>query len=138
MRALLLVAALAVATPAVAADAVREQAGQLADGTAIEAVTLKNARGITARVITYGATLQSLAAPDRNGAPAEVTLGYDTAAEYEAKPNYFGVTVGRYANRIAGGRFTLDGRAFQLTQNDKANSLHGGAQGFDKRNWRIL
>jgi aldose 1-epimerase len=67
-----------------------------------------------------------------------VTLGYDTAAEYEAKPNYFGVTVGRYANRIAGGRFSLDGHDFQLTQNDKQNSLHGGTQGFDKRIWRIL
>ena len=138
MRAFLLVAAVAVATPAAAADAVREQAGQLADGTAVEAVTLNNARGIAARVITYGATLQSLVAPDRGGVPAEVTLGYDTAAEYEAKPNYFGVTVGRYANRIAGGRFALDGRSFQLAQNDKGNSLHGGTEGFDKRNWRIL
>ena len=138
MRALLLVAAFGVATPAVAADAAREQAGQLADGSAIEAVTLKNARGVEARVITYGATLQSLVAPDRKGVPAEVTLGYDTAAEYEAKPNYYGVTVGRYANRIAGGRFSLDGQAFQLPQNNNGNSLHGGTQGFDKRNWRIV
>jgi aldose 1-epimerase len=89
-------------------------------------------------VITYGATLQSLVAPDRKGVPAEVTLGFDTAAEYEAKPNYFGVTVGRYANRIAGGRFSLDGHAFQLPQNNNGNSLHGGTEGFDKRNWRIL
>jgi aldose 1-epimerase len=138
MKALLLVAALSVATPAVAADAVRDQVGLLADGTAIEEVTLSNARGIEARVITYGATLQSLVAPDRNGTPAEVTLGFDTAAEYEAKPNYFGVTVGRYANRIAGGRFSLDGRSFQLPQNNNGNSLHGGVVGFDKRNWRIL
>jgi aldose 1-epimerase len=138
MKALLLVAALSVATPAVAADAVRDQVGLLADGTSIEEVTLSNARGIEARVITYGATLQSLVAPDRNGAPAEVTLGFDTAAEYEAKPNYFGVTVGRYANRIAGGRFSLDGRAFQLPQNNNGNSLHGGTEGFDKRNWRIV
>jgi aldose 1-epimerase len=138
MKAMFLVAALSVATPAVAADAVREQAGQLADGSAVEAVTLSNARGVTARVITYGATLQSLIAPDRKGVPAEVILGYDTAAEYQAKPNYFGVTVGRYANRIAGGRFSLDGHAFQLTLNDKTNSLHGGTQGFDKRNWRIV
>ena len=68
----------------------------------------------------------------------KLTLGYDTAAEYEAKPNYFGATVGRYANRIAGGRFSLDGRNFTLTRNDEANSLHGGVQGFDKRNWRIV
>jgi aldose 1-epimerase len=138
MKAFLMAVALGVATPAAAADAVREQAGSLADGTAVEAVTLRNARGIQARVITYGATLQSLVAPDRNGVPAEVTLGYDTAAEYAAKPNYFGVTVGRYANRIARGRFSLDGHDFQLTQNDKQNSLHGGTQGFDKRIWRIL
>lgn len=139
MRAMLLVAAFGVlATPAQAAEAVREQAGELADGTAVEAVRLKNARGIEARVITYGATLQSLIAPGRDGTRADVTLGYDTVAEYEARPNYFGVTVGRYANRIAGGRFSLDGRAYQLTQNDKANSLHGGTAGFDKRNWRIV
>jgi len=128
----------ATATPADAADAERSNAGKLADGTLIEAVTLKNARGVAARVLTYGATLQSLVAPDRTGKSAEITLGFDDAAEYERKPNYFGVTVGRYANRIAGGRFTLDGRGFQLTQNDEANSLHGGVQGFDKRNWRIV
>ena len=138
MKAMVFATALCVlATPAIAADAVRAQAGKLADGTSVESVTLKNARGIEARVITYGATLQSLIAPDRRGKRAEVTLGYDTAAEYEAKPNYFGVTVGRYANRIAGGRFSLDGRSYQLTQNDKVNSLHGGKQGFDKRNWTI-
>lgn len=139
MRAMMVAALLCgAATPALAADAVRSDAGKLADGTLIEAVTLKNNRGVSARIITYGATLQSLVAPDRAGKPAEITLGFDDAADYEKKPNYFGVTVGRYANRIAGGRFTLDGRVYQLTQNDKANSLHGGVQGFDKRNWRIL
>ncbi|WP_082738039.1 aldose epimerase family protein [Sphingomonas sp. CCH9-E2] len=139
MRAMMAAALLcATATPAYAADAVRSDAGKLADGTPIEAVTLKNARGVAARILTYGATLQSLVAPDRTGKPAEITLGFDDAADYENKPNYFGVTVGRYANRIGGGRFSLDGRAYQLTQNDKANSLHGGVQGFDKRNWRIV
>ncbi|MBX3566362.1 MAG: galactose mutarotase [Sphingomonas sp.] len=137
MRGLLLGAALCAASPAIAADAVLAPAGKLADGTPIESITLKNARGIEARVITYGATLQSLIVPDRKGKRAEVTLGYDSAAAYEARPNYFGVTVGRYANRIAGGRFTLDGSGYQLTQNDKANSLHGGKQGFDKRIWAI-
>ena len=139
MRAMMVAALLCVsATPAIAADSVRSEAGKLADGTLIEAVTLKNNRGVSARIITYGATLQSLVAPDRTGKPAEITLGYDDVADYEAKPAYFGVTVGRFANRIGGGRFSLDGRAYQLTQNDKANSLHGGVQGFDKRNWRIL
>lgn len=138
MKIIILAAACsALATPAIAADAVRTPAGRLADGTPIEAVTLRNAHGIAATVISYGATLQSLIAPDRKGKSAEVILGYDTAAEYESKPNYFGVTVGRYANRIAGGRFTLDGHDYQLTQNDKANSLHGGQRGFDKRIWTI-
>lgn len=126
------------AAPAAAATAQRSAAGNLADGTAVEAVTLRNAGGIEARIITYGATLQSLIAPDRTGRRAEVTLGYDTVAEYEAKPNFFGVTVGRYANRIAQGRFLLDGTAFSLPLNDRTNSLHGGKQGFDKRNWRIV
>lgn len=124
--------------PASAADAVREPAGRLADGSPIEAVTLRNGKGVAARIITYGATLQSLVAPDRSGKAAEITLGHDNAADYEARPAYFGVTVGRYANRIAGGRFTLDGRSRQLSQNNGANSLHGGVRGFDKRNWRIV
>jgi aldose 1-epimerase len=138
MKAVFVGAALCAAPPVMAAEAAREQAGALADGTAIEAVRLSNAQGIEARVITYGATLQSLVAPDRNGVPAEVTLGFDAAADYEARPNYYGVTVGRYANRIAGGRFTLDGHTYQLPQNNNGNSLHGGAEGFDKRNWRIV
>jgi aldose 1-epimerase len=139
IKALLLTAVFGLATtPALAADATRAPVGQLADGTAVEVVTLKNAAGVEARVITYGATLQSLIAPDRAGKRAEVTLGYDTAAEYQAKPNYFGVTVGRFANRIAGAKFALDGRTYQLTANNGVNALHGGTQGFDKRNWRIV
>ncbi|KPF65594.1 aldose epimerase family protein [Porphyrobacter sp. AAP60] len=125
------------ASPATAAEAHRTMAGALADGTPIEAVTLSNSAGVSARILNYGATLQSLVAPDREGRPADIILGYDDAADYEALPNYFGVTVGRYANRIGGGRFSLDGRSFQLTQNDAANSLHGGVEGFDKRVWRI-
>jgi len=131
-------AMLAISSPALAADAVRSQAGALADGTPVEAVTLKNDRGIEARIITYGATLQSLIAPDRDGKRAEVTLGYDDVAAYESKPNFFGVTVGRYANRIAKARFSLDGRTYELTKSDGENSLHGGTKGFDKQNWRIL
>jgi aldose 1-epimerase len=129
---------LSAAGPATAADARREAAGKLADGTAIEAVTLSNADGVSARVLTFGATLQTLTAPDRDGVPADITLGYDDAADYQAKPNYFGVTVGRYANRVAGGKFSLDGTTYQLTQNDGTNSLHGGTEGFDKRTWRIV
>jgi len=123
--------------PALAADARRERFGQLDDGTAIEAVMLTNSRGVSARVIALGATLQSLNVPDREGRADDIVLGYDTAAEYLAKPQYFGVTVGRYANRIARGRFTLDGRQYVLETNDGPNHLHGGIRGFDKRVWTI-
>lgn len=121
-----------------AAESRREAAGKLADGSAVEAITLYNKNGVSARILTYGATLQSFTAPDRDGIPADITLGYDVAATYEAMPNFFGVTVGRYANRIAHGKFALDGQSYQLTQNDGRNSLHGGTQGFDKRLWQIL
>lgn len=121
-----------------AAEAKRTPAGTLKDGTAIEAVTLSNAHGVSARILSYGATLQSLMGPDRTGKIADVTLGYDDLASYVDHPNFFGVTVGRYANRIAGGRFTLDGKAYQLPLNDKVNSLHGGGQGFDKTAWKIM
>ena len=128
----------ALSTQADAADVKRTPAGTLKDGTAIEAVTLSNAHGVSARILSYGATLQSLMGPDRNGKIADVVLGYDDLASYVDHPNFFGVTVGRYANRIAGGRFTLDGKTYQLPLNDKANSLHGGGNGFDKVAWTIV
>jgi aldose 1-epimerase len=115
----------------------RADAGALRDGSRVEAIELSNGRGVTARVLTYGATLQSLVVPDRNGKPADIVLGHDTAAEYEATQDFLGVTVGRYANRIAGGRFTLDGKTYQLPLNNGANSLHGGGKGFDRVNWRV-
>ena len=121
-----------------AATAERVPFGALADGTAIEAVTLTGANGVKARIMTLGATLQAFEAPDRDGRLADVTLGHDDAASYLSKPNYWGQTIGRYANRIAGGRFTLDGKPYQLTLNEEAASLHGGTTGFDKRVWRIL
>ena len=121
-----------------AADVKRLPAGTLQDGTAIEAITLSNAHGVSARILSYGATLQSLKGPDRTGKIADVMLGYDDLASYVDHPNFFGVTVGRFANRIAGGRFTLDGKAYQLPLNDKVNSLHGGTKGFDKVAWKVL
>jgi aldose 1-epimerase len=75
--------------------------------------------------------------PDRKGKPGDIVLGHDTAAEYEATQDFLGVTVGRYANRIAGGRFTIDGKTYQLPLNNGANSLHGGGKGFDRVNWRV-
>ena len=127
-----------IAGPADAATAQRQAAGTLADGTRVEAVTLTARNGVSARILSYGATLQRLSGPDRNGTIADVLLGYDDARDYADHPNFFGVTVGRYANRIAGGKFTLDGKAYQLPLNDKVNSLHGGTRGFDKQPWRIV
>jgi aldose 1-epimerase len=134
------VAWLALTCPAlaVAATADRSGFGALPDGTAIEAVTLTGANGVKARIITYGATLQAFEVPDRNGKLADIELGYDDLKGYVEHPNFWGQTVGRYANRIAGGKFTLDGKSYQLPLNDKTNSLHGGAEGFDKRAWRIV
>src|SRR5438128_2668515 len=129
------VAGIALTCPVLAWAATAERAGfgALPDGTAIEAVTLTGANGVRARVITYGATLQSFEVPDRNGKTADIELGYDDLKSYVVRPNFWGQTVGRYANRIAGGRFVLDGKTYQLPLNDKTNSLHGGREGFDKR-----
>ena len=126
------------ASPALAATAQRAPYGTLPDGTAIEAVTLKGANGVSAVITTYGATLHEFNAPDRNGKIADITLGQDTLKQYVDHPNYWGQTIGRYANRIAGGRFTLDGKTYQLAQNDGTNSLHGGTVGFDKKPWKIV
>jgi aldose 1-epimerase len=126
------------AAPAVAGDVQRKPFGQMPDGTAVEAITLSNAKGIKATILTLGASVQSLIAPDRSGKPADVVLGYDTLAGYIAKPNFFGATVGRVANRIAKGRFTLDGKSYQTPVNDGPNALHGGTKGFDKVVWTVV
>lgn len=122
---------------AMAVETSRAPAGT-ANGAAVEAITLKNGAGVSATVLTYGATLQSLSGPGKDGKSADVLLGYDDLAGYVDHPNYFGVTVGRYANRIAGGTFSLDGKAYQLPLNDKVNSLHGGGKGFDKQVWTLV
>jgi aldose 1-epimerase len=101
----------------------------------VEIYTLSNIHGIEARIMTYGAAIVSLRTPDRTGQFKNIVLGFDTLAPYLAGVPYFGATVGRYANRIANGRFTLDDKSYQLAQNDGVNSLHGGPQGFDKRVW---
>lgn len=120
-----------------AADAHRGTFGKLNDGTVIESVELTSGTGVSARIITLGAAVQSLIVPDREGKSADIVLGYASAQEYLDKPQYFGATVGRFANRIAKGRFTLDGNRYTLSTNDHGNSLHGGLHGFDKVMWRI-
>lgn len=138
MRSLLLAAALCLSAPAAfAGTASRAAFGAMPDGQRVEAITLDNGRGMTARVITLGASLQSLVAPDRAGRGADVVLGCDDLAGYLAAPNYFGATVGRFANRIAKGRFVLDGRTYQTPVNNGPNSLHGGVKGFDKVVWTV-
>ena len=135
---LALVTAAFAASDASAATARRGTFGKMPDGAPVEAVTLTGTNGVSARIITFGATLQSLEVPDRTGKIADVTLGYDRLEDYLAKPVFWGQTVGRYANRIAGGRFALDGKTYRLPVNNGPNSLHGGGQGFDKVNWRIV
>ncbi|WP_407676445.1 aldose epimerase family protein [Povalibacter uvarum] len=123
---------------AVAGNASRANFGKLPDGRAVEAVTLEGDKGISATVINYGATLQALVLPDRNGNRADVMLGYKSLDGYLTKPEYFGSTVGRFANRIANGRFKLDGKDYQTPRNNNGHSLHGGDRGFDKVLWDIV
>lgn len=120
-----------------AAEARRGEFGTLADGTRIESVELVNGKGMSVRIMTLGAAIQQLMVPDRQGRAGDVVLGYATAQQYLDQPQYFGATVGRYANRIANGRFILDGQQYQLETNDGSNHLHGGKRGVDKAVWKI-
>lgn len=117
-------------------QAVQGSFGMLSDGSPIDIVTLRNDRGLALRVMTLGATMQSLEAPGLSG-PDDVLLGHDTPAPYFDQPQYFGATVGRFANRIEAGKFDLDGKTYQLETNDGTNHLHGGVRGLDKRIWNI-
>ncbi|MGV9909242.1 aldose epimerase family protein [Streptomyces tendae] len=111
--------------------------GTLSDGTPVHRWTLERA-GVRVRVLSYGGIVQSAEVPDRDGHPADVVLGFADLDGYVAHPEpYFGALVGRYANRIAGGRFPLDGRTYALAPNEGPNTLHGGARGFDKRVWDV-
>ena len=112
-----------------------ERFGTTSDGATVDAHTLVNARGMSARVLTYGAVIQSLVVLDTQGRPADVVLGCDDLQGYELQSPYFGAVVGRYANRIAAGRFTLNGATYRLATNNGPNHLHGGRRGFDKVVW---
>jgi len=124
-------------TAAHAARAERSDFGTTPEGTLVESVVLTSAAGISARIITYGATLQSLLVPDRDGRLADIVLGYTSLDDYIGHPQFFGATVGRYANRIANGEFSLDGKRYSLAKNNGPNALHGGVRGFDKVVWGI-
>jgi aldose 1-epimerase len=110
--------------------------GKLSDGTEIYEYTLKNANGMKASIINYGAIVVSLYAPDRNGKFEDVILGYDNLDGYVGDKSFQGSIVGRYGNRIAKGKFTLDGKEYQLPINDGENHLHGGPNGFFKALWK--
>jgi aldose 1-epimerase len=102
----------------------------------VERYTLRNARGVLVRILTYGGIVQAIEVPDRHGRPANVALGFADLTDYLERSPYFGTITGRYANRIAGGTFTLDGVRYEVPVNDGANSLHGGTVGLDKHVWQ--
>jgi len=110
--------------------------GKLPDGQEVDLYVMTNGKGMSTKIMTYGATLVSLGVPDRNGDIADITLGCDSLEEYMAASPYFGATVGRYANRIAKGKFTLDKVEYTLAINNGENHLHGGIKGFDKVLWQ--
>lgn len=117
------------------ASVTRTPFGKTPDGTAVELYTLTSPQGMEVRAMTYGGIIVSLRVPDRAGRADNVVLGYDTLRGYLHGSPYFGAIVGRYANRIARGRFTLAGTAYQLATNNGPNHLHGGVRGFDKVVW---
>ncbi|MCP2339449.1 aldose epimerase family protein [Actinomadura rupiterrae] len=116
----------------------KEAFGKLADGTRVDRYTLRNAHGMRVRILTYGGIIQTLDVPDRRGRDANVALGFATLKDYVDKNGgpYFGALIGRYANRIAKGRFSLDGKTYQLPVNNGPNSLHGGIKGFNTKVWK--
>jgi aldose 1-epimerase len=107
------------------------------DGDGVRRYTLKNNHGMRVRILSYGGIIQSMSVPDRRGRRANVVLGFDNLNDYVTKSPYFGAIIGRYANRIANGAFTLDNKTYKLPQNDGTNTLHGGTKGFDKRVWAV-
>ncbi len=111
--------------------------GKLKDGTEISQYTLTNRNGVTMRVIDYGGIITSLQVPDRDGKLVDVVLGFDSLEDYETRNPFFGALVGRYGNRIANGKFVLEGKTYELAQNENSNHLHGGKKGFDKVIWDV-
>jgi aldose 1-epimerase len=112
--------------------------GRMPDGNDVERIVLRGAEGFEAGIVTFGAVLHTLHVPDRQGRSDDIVLGHDTFDEYLAQRKFLGATVGRYANRIAGGQFKLDGATIKLDTNNGPNMLHGGNDGFDRKLWRIV
>ena len=114
----------------------KEAYGTTSEGEAVDLYTLTNANGIEVRAITYGGIIVSLKVPDNNGRLDDIVMGHDTLEGYLTKSQYFGALVGRYGNRIAKGKFTLDGVEYKLAVNNGPNHVHGGLKGFDKVVWQ--
>src|SRR5215207_2575411 len=121
---------------ATAASVSRARFGVAPDGKEVGVYTLTNAHGIEVRALDYGGIITVVRAPDRSGKLDDVVLGFDDMKGYVASSPYFGAIVGRYGNRIARGRFTLDGKTYTLATNNAPNHLHGGVKGFDKVVWK--
>ena len=130
--------ALALAAMGAADAQARAVVGTTPDGARVESITLRDSSGMQAQVWTLGAALHALQVPDRDGKYADVVLADATLGATLAKPQYFGTIVGRFANRIAKGKFTLDGKSFTIPTNDGPNTLHGGTRGFDKVVWDVV
>ena len=114
----------------------KEGFGETNDGQRVDAFTFENANGMTVKIINYGATIVSVEVPDRDGVMTDVVLGFDDMEGFQSLENpYFGACCGRYANRIAKGRFSIDGIEYSLATNNGPNALHGGLIGFDKKVW---
>ena len=111
--------------------------GKMEDGTPVSLFTMNNGKGMTMKVMNYGGIIVSLMVPAKEGKPIDVILGFDSLKDYIAHNPFFGALVGRYGNRIAKGRFALDGKVYELVKNNNGNHLHGGTRGFDKVFWNI-
>lgn len=114
----------------------KQNFGQLKDGSLVERYILTNVQGMQVSIITYGGIITSILMPDKKGKMEDIVLGYDNLADYEKNNPYFGAIIGRYGNRIANGRFNLDGKQYDLAKNNGKNHLHGGLKGFDKVIWK--
>ena len=126
-----------IAMDAEAADVKKASYGKTKDGIAVDEYTLTNDAGSSVKFISYGGIITEINVPDRSGRIGNVVLGFKTVADYEEKSPYFGALIGRYANRIAGGKFSIDGKEYTLALNNGKNTLHGGKKGFDKNVWTV-
>jgi aldose 1-epimerase len=124
------------AISASASNVNKEPFGETPEGKRVDLYTLENANGVTVQIMTHGATIVSLNVPDRNGKMADVVLGFDNLTDYISDSPYFGCVVGRVGNRIARGKFHLNGETYTLAINNDLNHLHGGLKGFDKQVWK--